>query len=271
MLLSSGTVRLRKYTICVNYGMVTAHNHPVQILDSSADDMKILLVEDEADVGAAILRTLRQEKYIVDWAQDGVEAWDYLTQSQLHYTLAIVDWMLPGLSGVKLCEKLRKQRNPLPVLMLTARDRWEDRVSGLDAGADDYLVKPFRMEELLARLRALQRRSPQLQSQVLQVGDLTLDYSNRVLTWQTGDLASQSTRLSKKEFQLLEYFMRHPKQTLSRDQILNYLYEVDAERVSNVVAAQVRLVRKRLAEIGCEDLIETIPGGSYRIHPRYAN
>ncbi|NJR52803.1 MAG: response regulator transcription factor [Leptolyngbyaceae cyanobacterium CSU_1_3] len=233
--------------------------------------MKILLVEDEVDVGAAILRTLKQEKYIVDWVQDGAEAWDFLTHSQLHYTLAIVDWMLPGLTGLELCRKLRQKQNSLPVLMLTARDRWEDRVSGLDAGADDYLVKPFRMEELLARLRALQRRSPQLQSQVLHVGHLMLDYSDRVLTWQSSNKSHQSTRLSKKEFQLLEYFMRHSTQTLSRDQILNYLYEMDAERVSNVVAAQVRLLRKRLAEIGCGDLIETIPGGSYRLHPRYAD
>jgi DNA-binding response OmpR family regulator len=251
--------------------MVTTYNHPVQTLDPALADMKILLVEDETDVAAAILRTLKQEKYIVDWVQDGAEAWDFLTHSQLHYTLAIVDWMLPGLTGLELCQRLRKKQNALPVLMLTARDRWEDRVSGLDAGADDYLVKPFRMEELLARLRALQRRSPQLQSQVLQVGNLTLDYSDRVLTWQSLDQPHQSTRLSKKEFQLLEYFMRHSTQTLNRDQILNYLYEMDAERVSNVVAAQVRLLRKRLAEIGCSDLIETIPGGSYRIHPRYAD
>lgn len=251
--------------------MVTAYNHPVQTLESSPADMKILLVEDETDVGAAILRTLKQEKYIVDWVQDGAEAWDFLAHSQLHYTLAIVDWMLPGLTGLELCQRLRKKQNALPVLMLTARDRWEDRVSGLDAGADDYLVKPFRMEELLARLRALQRRSPQLQSQVLKVGNLTLDYSDRVLTWQSLEQPHQSTRLSKKEFQLLEYFMRHSTQTLSRDQILNYLYEMDAERVSNVVAAQIRLLRKRLAEIGCNDLIETIPGGSYRIHPHYAD
>jgi DNA-binding response OmpR family regulator len=251
--------------------MVTAYNQPVQTLDLSLVDMKILLVEDETDIGAAILRTLKQEKYIVDWVQDGAEAWDFLMHSEVHYTLAIVDWMLPGLTGLELCERLRKQQNALPVLMLTARDNWEDRVSGLDAGADDYLVKPFRMEELLARLRALQRRSPQLKSQVLNLGNLTLDYSDRTLTWQYADQPQQSTRLSKKEFQLLEYFMRHPTQTLSRDQILNYLYEMDAERVSNVVAAQVRLVRKKLAEISCSDLIETIPGGSYRIHPRYAN
>jgi DNA-binding response OmpR family regulator len=179
--------------------------------------------------------------------------------------------MLPSMTGLELCRRLRSQKNPLPVLMLTARDGWEDRVSGLDAGADDYLVKPFRMEELLARLRALQRRSPQSQAQILQVNDLALSYGDRCLTWQPPNQSPQSTRLSKKEFQLMEYFLRHPTQTLDRDRILNYLYELDTERVSNVVAAQVRLLRKRLAEIGCADLIETIPGGSYRIHPRYAN
>ena len=120
--------------------------------------MKVLLVEDEIDLGTALQRTLQQEKYIVDWVQDGAAAWDYLDNRQAQYTLAIFDWMLPGLTGPELCKRLRERQNSLPVLMLTARDRWEDKVMGLDAGADDYLVKPFRMEELLARLRALWRR-----------------------------------------------------------------------------------------------------------------
>lgn len=252
--------------------MLTAYNNPLTQAESADLEfagMKILLVEDEFDVGSAIQRTLKQEQFIVDWVQNGDEAWYCLKQSQ--YTLAILDWMLPGLTGLELCKRLRSQQNAMPILMLTARDRWEDKVLGLDAGADDYLIKPFRMEELLARLRALQRRSPQFQTQQLRVGYLTLEYGDRTVTCQFPDASSRSTRLSKKEFQLLEYFMKHPKQAMSRDQILNYLYELDAERISNVVAAQVRLLRKRLAEIDCGDLIETIPGGSYRIHPRYAN
>ncbi|CAN1213004.1 Response regulator transcription factor [Tumidithrix helvetica PCC 7403] len=124
--------------------------------------MRILLVEDEIDLGKAIQRSLKQEKYIVDWVQDGIEAWNYLSGKETNYSVAILAWMLPHLSGLEVCKRLREHKNPLPVLMLTARDRIEDRVAGLDAGADDYLVKPFGMAELLARLRALQRRSAQI-------------------------------------------------------------------------------------------------------------
>lgn len=232
--------------------------------------MKVLLVEDEPVLGAAIQRTLSQEEYIVDWVQDGVEAWNYLNSQHAQYTLAILDWMLPKLTGLELCKRLRDRQSPLSILMLTARDRWEDRVIGLDVGADDYLVKPFHMEELLARLRALRRRSPQFQPQQLQVGTLILDCDNRTLYWQSPQ-GERSIRLAKKEFQLLEYFMKHPRQGVTRDQILSYLYEVDAERISNVVAAQVRLLRRRLSELGCEDLIQTVPGGTYRLNSAYAD
>lgn len=125
--------------------------------------MRILLVEDEVDLGQAIKQVLISERYIVDWVPDGSQAWLCLENQWTDYTVAIVDWLLPGMSGLELCQKLRLHKNPLPVLMLTALGQAENRVAGLDAGADDYLVKPFVMEELLARLRALQRRSPQLQ------------------------------------------------------------------------------------------------------------
>ncbi|MGI8499553.1 MAG: two-component system response regulator RppA, partial [Hassallia sp.] len=134
--------------------------------------MRVLLVEDEPDLGTAIKRTLTQHKYLVDWVLDGNEAWAYLDNTWTQYTVAIFDWMLPGISGLELCKQLRQKKNPLPVLMLTAKDTMEDKVTGLDAGADDYLVKPFGMAELLARLRALQRRSPQFPSQELTVGNL---------------------------------------------------------------------------------------------------
>lgn len=130
--------------------------------------MRILLVEDEPDLGAAIKRRLTQEAYIVDWVQNGQDAWNYLT-SGTQYILAIFDSLLPGLSGLVLYQRLRRSKNPLPVMMLTAKDTQADQVAGLDAGADNYLVKPFSMAELLARLRALQRRSPQLQPQQLQL------------------------------------------------------------------------------------------------------
>lgn len=227
--------------------------------------MRILLVEDEPDLGAAIQRTLKQEKYIVDWVQHGSEAWDYLENHWVTYTLAIFDWLLPGLSGIELCQKLRAKQSSLPILMLTAKDSMEDKVTGLDAGADDYLVKPFGMAELLARLRALQRRSQQLQPQQLQAGALILDYGTSSVFVQRSNTPI-TIPLTAKEFQVLEYLMKHPNQIISRDQIINQLWEVQAEPISNVVAAQIRLLRRKLAEYKCDDLIETVYGLGYRFN-----
>lgn len=227
--------------------------------------MRVLLVEDEPDLGKAIDRTLKQEKYIVDWAQDGNEAWEYLESQWMQYTLAIFDWLLPGLSGLELLQRLRAKNSTLPVLMLTAKDRMEDKVAGLDAGADDYLVKPFGMAELLARLRALQRRSPQIQPQQLQVGSLVLDCGNRTVCHLDRSGNNQIISLTNKEFQLLEYFMKHPNQIVTTDQIRNQLWEVSADTFSNVVAAQVRLLRRKLEVVGCANLIETVHGVGYRM------
>ena len=228
--------------------------------------MRILLVEDEEDLGKALQRSLRQEKYIVDWVQDGAEAWSYLISPEVDYVVAIVDWMLPSLSGLEICKRLRSHGNSLPVLMLTARDRMEDRVMGLDSGADDYLIKPFGMVELMARLRALLRRPTQVQSQILQVGTLILDYSNSTVAIANQQDIAEGIMLTTKEFQLLEYFMQHPNQILTRDQIMNRLWEFQAEPVSNVVAAQIRLLRKKLAEYNCDSGIETIYGLGYRLN-----
>jgi DNA-binding response OmpR family regulator len=246
--------------------------------------MRILLAEDEPDLGAAIKRSLMQAAYVVDWVQDGTEAGQYLDNHWTEYSVAIFDWLLPGQSGIALCRQLRAKQNPLPILMLTAKDSIEDRVAGLDAGADDYLVKPFGIDELLARLRALQRRSPQLHPQKLQVGRLSLDYQTRQLTIihapktdgpkkyvpKTDAPKSSALQpmleLTQKEFQLLEYFMRHANQIVTRDQVLNQLWEIGAEPSSNVVAAQIRLLRRKLAPYNCDLLIETIYGMGYRFN-----
>ncbi|MDH6079106.1 response regulator transcription factor [Chrysosporum ovalisporum FSS-45] len=228
--------------------------------------MRVLLVEDEPDLGAAIKRTLTQHKYLVDWVIDGDEAWAYLENRWTEYTLAIFDWMLPKISGLELCKRLRYCHNSLPVLMLTAKDRMEDKVAGLDAGADDYLVKPFRMAELLARLRALQRRYPQFQPQKLTLGNLILDYGNNLVVSQNAAGHHQEITLTNKEFQLLEYFMKHPNQIITTEQIRHQLWEVSAEPVSNVVAAQMRLLRRNLANCGCENMIETLHGLGYRFN-----
>lgn len=228
--------------------------------------MRILLVEDEEDLGKALQRSLKQEKYIVDWVQDGAEAWRYLSCPEVNYVLAIVDWMLPSLSGLEICKRLRSQGNSLPVLMLTARDQIEDRVMGLDSGADDYLVKPFGMVELMARLRSLLRRPTQVQPQILQVGNLILDYGKSAIAIANQQDIPEGIMLTTKEFQLLEYFMQHPNQILTRDQIMNRLWEFQAEPASNVVAAQIRLLRKKLTEYNCDIGIETIYGWGYRLN-----
>jgi DNA-binding response OmpR family regulator len=228
--------------------------------------MKILLIEDEPDLGALIQTSLSHHQYVVDWAQDGKTGWEYLTNNPLTYSLAIIDWMLPKMSGIEICQRLRAEKYTLPILILTARDRMEDKITGLDAGADDYLVKPFGMEELLARLRALQRRVPTFQPDRLQLGNLRLDYGNNAIAITNSAGNEQSVSLTAKEFQLLEYLMQHPDFTLTHDQIRNRIWSLDSESVSNVVAAQIRLLRKKLAEFGCENSIETVRGFGYRFN-----
>ena len=228
--------------------------------------MKILLIEDEPDLGALIQTSLSHHQYVVDWAQDGKTGWEYLTDNRSTYSLTIIDWMLPKMSGIEICQRLRAGKYTLPILMLTARDRMEDKITGLDAGADDYLVKPFGMEELLARLRALQRRAPTFQPERLQLGNLRLDYGNNAIVITNSVGKEQSVSLTAKEFQLLEYLMQHPDLTLTHDQIRNRIWALDSESASNVVAAQIRLLRKKLAEFGSENSIETIRGFGYRFN-----
>ncbi len=225
--------------------------------------MRLLLVEDEPDLGAAIQQTLTQSAYVVDWVQDGDMAWKYLTSSWISYEMAILDWMLPGLSGIELCQRLRQQSASFPILILTARDTMEDKVMGLDAGADDYLVKPFGMAELLARLRALQRRPQQLQTPQLQAGEIVLDYNTRTVTCTAA--IGKTIFLTTKELQLLEYLMRHPNQVLTTEQIRSQLWTLGSDSFSNVVAAQMRLLRKKLADLDCQNLIETVRGVGYRL------
>ena len=223
--------------------------------------MKILLVEDEADLATILQRNLSRENYLVDWVEDGQLGWDYLIHDWQQYSVAIIDWMLPKLSGIELCRKLRQQGITIPILILTAKDGLDDLVTGLDAGADDYLTKPFTKIELLARLRALQRRSPQLSPAQLTTGQLVLDYAQTAV--RTDD--QQIVSLTRGEFRLLEYFMRHPNQTLSHDQILTQCWEDGSEASHNVLAAQIRLLRRKLASHGCDDVIETVRGFGYRL------
>ncbi len=225
--------------------------------------MRILLVDDEAEMADPLSRILTQQGYTVDVAYDGSKGRQLVQEN--HYDLLILDWMLPQLSGLEICQQLRSRGNTTPVLFLTAKDTIDDRVEGLDAGADDYLIKPFELRELLARVRALLRRPPTLEppapSQRLKIDDLELDPANQ-LAYRHG----RAIELSEKETQLLEYLMRHPNQLLTHDQIHQHLWGESAEKpTSNALAAQIRLLRRKIETEGEPALINTVYGRGYRL------
>jgi OmpR-family two-component system manganese-sensing response regulator len=224
--------------------------------------MKILLVDDEAELAEPLSRVLTREGYDVDLAFNG-QAGLQLATAQ-NYDLLILDWMLPQHSGLDICRQVRSQGNATPVLFLTAKDTLDDRVSGLDAGADDYIVKPFELRELLARVRALLRRPPTLEtaerSPRLQYEDLALDEANQ-LAYRQGN----SIELSEKETQLLGFFLRHPEQVLTRSQIHQAVWADMEEPASNVLAAQMRLLRRKIEPKGTLPLIHTVYGKGYRL------
>jgi len=221
--------------------------------------MIILLVEDDRAQLEPLQAALSQAGHTVDAIEDGDTAQWLLSEKD--YDLLILDWMLPTISGITLCTHYRQLSKTSPVLILTAKDTTDDKVMGLDAGADDYLVKPIDLLELLARVRALRRRSPLWQGDILYTQDLQLHLDS--LTLQREEIKIQ---LSVREFQLMEYFMRHPRQVLSRNQIEQTLWEWGTEPESNAVTTLVRRLRKRLEAIGAKDSIETVYGMGYRLN-----
>jgi two-component system OmpR family response regulator len=220
--------------------------------------MRVLVVEDERKLGELLRRGLGEEGYATDLADRGEEAL-WMAQA-VPYDAIVLDVMLPGADGFEICRRMRESGVWSPVLMLTARDAVEDRVSGLDVGADDYLTKPFVFEELLARLRALTRRAPAERPPVLQTGDLRLDPAAH-RAWR-GD---QELDLSAKEFALLELFMRRPGVTLSRTQLLDGAWDMAFESRSNVVDVYVRYLREKIDRPFGRHSIETIRGVGYRL------
>jgi OmpR-family two-component system manganese-sensing response regulator len=220
--------------------------------------MRILLAEDNPDQLEPMQTALEREHHIVDPAADGTTA-DWLLSVNT-YDLLILDWMLPGLSGLELCRRYRQTGGTAPVLMLTARGSLKDRVTGLDSGADDYLVKPVSLVELLARVRALGRRLPQWQGEVITLGDLKLYLGSLEL-----ERSNQRVKLSKREFQLLEYLLRHPHQVLTHTQLEQALWAVGTEPESNALSKLVRRLRQRLATLGADNPIETVYGMGYRL------
>ncbi|MEA5516895.1 two-component system response regulator RppA [Nodularia sp. UHCC 0506] len=224
--------------------------------------MRILLVDDEVELTDPLSRVLKREGYSVDMAYDGATGSEFAAVG--NYDLLILDWMLPGKTGLEICQELRCQGKATPVLFLTAKDTLDDRVEGLDAGADDYLVKPFELRELLARVRALLRRSSSPSHETitgrLTVADLELDSENQVAYRQ-----GRIIELSQKESQLLRYFMENTGHLLTHAQILQNLWQQDHEQPnSNVIAALIRLLRRKI-EVGKEmPLIHTVYGKGYR-------
>ncbi|MBV8258459.1 MAG: response regulator transcription factor [Actinobacteria bacterium] len=220
--------------------------------------MRVLVVEDEKKLGQLVQRGLREEGYAADLAEQGEEAlW---MARAVDYDAIVLDVMLPGLDGFEVCRRLRADGIWSPVLMLTARDAVDDRVMGLDAGADDYLAKPFSFEELLARLRALTRRAPVQRPSVMEVGELRLDPASH-RAWR-GDTELD---LSAKEFSLLELFMRRPGIALSRGQLLDGAWDMAFEARSNVIDVYVRYLREKIDRPFGRDSIETVRGVGYRL------
>jgi two-component system OmpR family response regulator len=220
--------------------------------------MRVLVVEDEVRMSRVLKRGLEEEGHAVDLASDGPDGLWLATENP--YAAIVLDVMLPGFDGFELCRKLRTAGVWVPVLMLTARDAVDDRVRGLDAGADDYLVKPFSLLELAARLRALARRDDRARPAVLSEGDLKLDPASK-RTWRGGT----ELRLSPKEFALLELFLRHPGVLLSRSQILDAAWDFAYDGSSNVVDQYVTYLRRKIdTPFGRHDL-ETVRGMGYRL------
>jgi two-component system OmpR family response regulator len=220
--------------------------------------MRILLVEDEAKMAALIRRVLVAERHVVDVAPDGVTAAALVDAGS--YDVMILDRMLPDVDGVTLLRLLRAKGMTTPVLMLTALGSVEDRVGGLDAGADDYLPKPFAFAELIARISALGRRSAAPARRVLQAGDLSLDELRHVA--RVGD---QAIDLSAREFALLGYFIRNAGQVLTRQQILDAVWGAEPDVYSNVVDLYVHYLRRKLGEVGRADLLRTVRGVGYTL------
>ena len=220
--------------------------------------MRILFVEDDQGLGKAVSQALTEDGHAVDWSVHGQEGEDFALLEP--YDLLVLDWMLPGRSGLEICRRFRAEGRDAPVLLLTARDAVEDRVSGLDSGADDYLVKPFALQELLARVRALlRRREGMSRDPILRARGVALDPSRHEVTSE-----GETVALTKKEYQLLECFLRHPGQLLNREQIAAHIWDFDYSATSNVVDVYVRGLRRKL---GDDNLIRTVRGAGYQLDP----
>lgn len=223
--------------------------------------MRLLLAEDEKMLSDALVTMLQHNNYSVDAVYDGQEALDYL--ESVDYDGAILDIMMPKMDGITVLKKIRAQGKTLPVLMLTAKSEIDDRVVGLDAGADDYLTKPFAIKELLARIRAMTRRQPELSASTLTFGDLSLNRADYSLSG-----PSDSTKLANKEFQMMEMLMSNPGQVISTERFLEKIWGYDSDAEINVVWVYISNLRKKLVSLGSGVSIKAARGVGYSLEDK---
>lgn len=223
--------------------------------------MRILLIEDEQLLREQLVEQLKNEKFTVDIAEDGEEG---LYQAEEYpYDLAIVDLGLPKLDGLQVIERIREQGIQYPILILTARSQWQEKVKGLELGADDYLTKPFQFDELLARVKALLRRSVGFASSVISFGPISLNINQNAVS-----LNDDLVDLTAYEYKVIEYLFMHPHQITSKTELTEHIYEQDYDRDSNVLEVFIRRLRKKLDPDGTLQPIETLRGRGYRINPK---
>jgi len=221
--------------------------------------MKILLVEDDERIAAALTEALTDYHYVVDVASDGEQGFTFV--QTFPYELLILDVMLPRLDGIELCRKIRHNGYKMPILMLTARDTYHDKVQGLDVGADDYVVKPFDLNELLARIRALLRRGTTELTMFLECGNLQLNPNTYEVTY-----SGEALHLTPKEYRILELLLRHRDRTFSKSEIIDHLWSFTDPPNEETVKVHIRSLRQKLKHIGArQDLVETVYGLGYRI------
>ena len=223
--------------------------------------MRILLVEDDERIAESLTEALTDQHYVVDVAADGEAAWEFVVA--FAYDLLLLDVMLPKLDGISLCRQLRQESYFMPILLLTARDTTTDQVTGLDAGADDYVIKPYKLQELMARIRALLRRRSSLLPPVLEWGSLRLDSSSCEVTYK-----SQLVQITPKEYRLLELFLRRGCRVFSRSEILENLWSFEEPPGEDTIKAHIKRLRQKLKLVGApDDFIETVYGLGYRLKP----
>lgn len=222
--------------------------------------MRIILVEDETKLADALAQGLTQKGYAVDVVNDGEKAFKRITLNHVDYDLIVLDLMLPGMDGATITKEIRERNINLPVLILTARDEVETKVSLLSSGADDYLVKPFSFEELCARIQALLRRPTEMVPVLLQLNDIELNPTERTVI-----KAGKPLSLTLKEFVLLEYFLRNPNKVVNREELLSHLWDFNYTSFSNVIDVHIKNLRKKLDAYGDTDLLETVRGVGYRL------